>query len=300
MPQSLVPRGIVVLGLLCLSVAAPVLSYADNGVPTTGTVHVNDIDIAYKCLGSGDPLVMIMGYGGSMDLWSPRLLQLLSASHRVYVFDNRGMGRSTSTDREYSVALFAEDTLGLMDALGIERAAVLGWSLGTEIAQELAIDHPNKVRKLVLISGTPGGKEKVAPNPKVMEQLGDSSGTALEKGLRLIGLLFPQGWLMSHPFLPSYFPIGASMNPPERTRRQLSAMTSWDGSYARLGQIQSPTLIITGDSDVVVPPENSVLLAGGIRDSWLVRIPGGGHGVIFQYPEQIASDISVFLKDTEY
>ena len=291
----------VVFVLLCLRAATPVsLQAADTGGPFARTVHAGDIDIACQVIGAGHPIVMIMGYGGSMDLWSPRLLQLLSASHQVVIFDNRGMGRSTESNREYSIPLFAEDTLGLMNALGIDTATVLGWSLGTEIAQELTLTHANRVEKLILIAGTPGGKENIAASAEAVQRFSDNSGTGFQRGMRLIGLLFPQDWLWNHPFFPSYFPIGAKMNPQERTSRQLAAMTGWNGCYARLGQISSPTLIITGDSDVVVPPENSLLLATRIHDSRLVRIPGGGHGVIFQFPDLIVAEINAFLEDAEY
>ena len=153
--------------LICLSSVSTVsLQAADTVTPLVKTIRVGDIDIAYQDLGSGDPLVMIMGYGGSMDLWSPRLLQLLTASHRVLVFDNRGMGRTTSSDAEYSISQFAQDTLGLMDSLCIDEAIVLGWSMGAEIAQEVAILHPERVRRLILISGGPGGKEQIRAGPR--------------------------------------------------------------------------------------------------------------------------------------
>ena len=294
-----VPRGIVVLVLACLSAAAPVATHsADKDFPLSRIVRVDDIDVACQVFGAGDPLVMIMGYGGSMDLWSPRLLQLLSAAHRVLVFDNRGMGRSTSSSKEYSVAVFAEDTLGLMNALEIDTATVLAWSLGTEIALELTLTHPERVKELVLISGTPGGAERIQPAPEVARFFTGPSGTALEWGFHFIGLLFPQEWLMGHPFVWTYFPVRATMNPPERTARQYAALTSWDGCFARLGQISCPALIIAGDEDVVAPPGNSLLLAEGIHASRLVRIPGGGHGVMFQYPDRIAREIAAFLGKT--
>ncbi len=285
--------------LICLSSVSTVsLQAADTVTPLVKTIRVGDIDIACQDLGSGDPLVMIMGYGGSMDLWSPRLLQLLTASHRVLVFDNRGMGRTTSSDAEYSISQFAQDTLGLMDSLCIDEAIVLGWSMGAEIAQELAILHPERVRRLILISGGPGGKEQIAPGPGIMQQLADTSGNSLERGLRIIRLLVPQSWLNGHPFIWTWFPINATMNPQERTLRQLRAIMEWEGSFSRLHQIVSPTLIITGDEDAVFPTQNSTLLADGILGSRLVRIPGGGHGVIFQHPDLIANEISVFLSDS--
>jgi pimeloyl-ACP methyl ester carboxylesterase len=262
------------------------------------TVHVNDIDIAYHDLGAGDPIIMIMGYGGSMDLWSARLLQILSASHHLFIFDNRGMGHSTSSDMEYSIPLFATDTLGLMDACGIDRAAVLGWSMGAEVALQLAISHPERVGSLILISGSPGGTEQVVPDADVLRRLTNTSGGFLARGLRLISLLFPSAWLNAHPALWSYFPVNATVAPHERSQRQLKAIEDWEGAASRLGDILCPTLIITGSEDVVFPTQNSVLLAGGIHGSRLIQFPEGGHGVMFQYPDKIGEEIDAFTAQT--
>jgi len=282
-----------------LCVIWPLLLQAgsDNPQPFS-TVHVNDIDIAYHDFGAGDPIVMIMGYGGAMDLWSPRLLRILSASHHLFIFDNRGVGHSTSSDMEYSIPLFAADTLGLMDACGIDKAAVLGWSMGAEIALQLAISHPDRVGSLILISASPGGREQVVPDADVLRRLTDTSGGFLARGLRLISLLFPSGWLNAHPAVWSYFPVNATVSPPQRTRRQLKAMEDWGGAASRLCEILCPTLIITGNQDVVFPAQNSVLLAAGINGSQLIQFPEGGHGVMFQYPDKIAEEIDAFTAQT--
>lgn len=294
-----VSNEIVAFVLFCLTAAVPVPTRAaDRDASPVRTVRIGDIDVAFRIFGAGDPLVMIMGYGGSMDLWSPRLLQLLSATNRVVIFDNRGMGRSSSSDREYSVPLFSEDTLGLMKALEIDSATVLAWSLGTEIALELALSQPQRVEKLILISGTPGGRERVPPSPEVERFFESTSGSGLDWGLHFIGLLFPQQWLVTHPFVWTYFPVNATMNPPERTARQYSALTRWEGCFPRLAHISSPTLIVTGDEDAVVPPGNSLLLAAGIPAARLVRIPDGGHGVMYQYPDRVAAEIAALSKKT--
>jgi pimeloyl-ACP methyl ester carboxylesterase len=285
------------LALLCLLLGWPgALQAQGDNQPFIMTARVNGVDIAFQELGAGDPIVMIMGYGGSMDLWSPELIKLLSVSHRLLLFDNRGMGRSTSSEEEYSIPLFAEDTLRLMDICGIQKATLLGWSMGAETAQELAISHPDRVQGLVLISGSPGGKEQVNPRPEILQQLMDTSGSSFMRGLRLIGLLFPQAWLKIHPTLWSYFPVNATMNPPERSLRQLHAMMNWGGSSSRLHEIACPALIITGDEDIVFPPQNSVILAAGIRGSTLIRFPDGGHGVMYQYADDIAKDVDDFIR----
>jgi pimeloyl-ACP methyl ester carboxylesterase len=134
-----------------------VMGYTNSGVSVkepapTGykMVHVSDIDIAYNEYGNGDPLIMVMGYSGTMDMRDPRVIQALAKQYRVITFDNRGMGHSPSSDREYTIPLFVSDTACLMNALGIKKAHVLGFSMGTIIAQELTLDYPEKVGKLIL------------------------------------------------------------------------------------------------------------------------------------------------------
>ena len=158
----------------------------------------------------------------------------------------------------------------------------------------MAISHPERVRGLVLISGSPGGKDQVNPDPGVLRRLTDQTGGSLLRGLRLVNLLFPEAWLKTHPFW-TVFPIHATMNPHERSLRQPKAMTEWSGSWSRLSLLSCPTLIITGDQDVILPAENSVKLAAGIRGSRLIRFPDAGHGVMFQYADSIAQDINNFI-----
>jgi len=117
------------------------------GCESPGKARVGDTKMAYWTYGEGYPLVMIMGYSGTMDMWDPNVIDALSAYYKVIVFDNRGMGKTTTGTRKFTIEQFADDTAGLMDALAIDQAHVLGWSMGTEIAQELTLRHPEKVNK---------------------------------------------------------------------------------------------------------------------------------------------------------
>ena len=109
-------------------------------------VHVDDIDIAYKTFGKGDPIILINGYSFAMDSWPPTLLGKLAANQTVIIFDNRGIGNTTSDDeQQFSIGQFANDTAGLLEALKIKKADVLGWSMGGAIAQELALNYPDRV-----------------------------------------------------------------------------------------------------------------------------------------------------------
>lgn len=274
---------------------ATVSTVIPAGQGHTRTVHVNDIDIAYKESGHGKPLLLIMGYGSTMDLWPPGLLANLSSDHRVIIFDNRGMGNTTASDRQFSIELFADDTAGLLDALNIDRADVLGWSMGADIAQELALRHPEKVDRLILYAGTVGGNESVLPSPVVIEKLTNSSGTARERGERLFSLLFPVTWLRDHPDSGAYFPVPAETSPAESYIRQVQAISSWNGTYFRLPGIQVRTMVITGTDDVISVPENAFIIGRRIPGAWVVQVPGGGHGMMYQYPEQFGRIVKFFL-----
>jgi pimeloyl-ACP methyl ester carboxylesterase len=256
---------------------------------------VDDITIAYKEIGTGEPLILIMGSSGALDLWDPRVVNELAQKYRVIVFDNRGMGHSTSSEKEYTIRLFANDTAGLMDALGIEKADVMGWSMGTNIAQELALDYPGKVGKLILYAGDTGGKEAIPMAPKDLDILMNTTGTSEERGMRLFAELFPPAWLKENPDPSKYFPLGASMSPPDNVRRQNIAIAEWNGSYSRLPSLKQPLLLIAGDQDVLTPPGNSLLIAGQVPQSWVVRMRGGGHGLMYQYPDAFSQTVLTFL-----
>jgi pimeloyl-ACP methyl ester carboxylesterase len=125
-------------------------------------VTVGDIDIAYKQIGKADakPIFLITGGGATMDMWNPLLLEkLTSANYKVIIFENRGVGKSTVGTKEFSISQFANDTSGLLDALRISKADVLGWSMGGFIAQQLALTYPDKVDNLILYTTSCGGPD---------------------------------------------------------------------------------------------------------------------------------------------
>ncbi|NYT06028.1 MAG: alpha/beta hydrolase [Methanomicrobiales archaeon] len=260
------------------------------------TVAVDDIEIAYRAFGEGPPLVLIMGFAGTLDMWGVRALQEFARSYRVIVFDNRGMGRSTSSGKEYTVSLCADDTAGLMAALGIEEAHVLGWSMGADIALELARRHPERVAKLVLYAADPGGDESVPLNPAVEAQLLDTSGTDIERGMRLLSLLFPAEWMAKHPDPREYFPNVTESSSPAAIARQGGAMGARTGVSAWLGSITQPTLLIVGSVDVIAPPQNSFFIGERIPSAWVVQVRGAGHGLMYQFPAEFAAVVHVFLE----
>ncbi|MFA4876501.1 MAG: alpha/beta hydrolase [Methanoregula sp.] len=294
-PAMIVPAAFLLVILVAFTGCTGVSSQPDITKAEIKTVPVGDISIAYKEAGSGEPLILIMGYAGTMDLWDTRLVNQLAQHYHVIVFDNRGMGHSTSSGKEYSIRLFANDTAGLMDAMGIKKAHIMGWSMGTYIAQELALNYPDRVDTLVLYAGGPGGNEALPPAPKDIAALTNTSGTDRERGERLFLELFPSAWLKENPDPSKYFPKVTSSSPPENIQRQDAAIMAWNGTYTRLSALQQPLLLVAGEQDVIVPPKNSLVIAGQVPQSWVVRIPGAGHGLMYQYPEKLAGIVLTFL-----
>ncbi len=285
----------VLIGSMACVAEASALPGAGLPDGQDSSVRVGDIDIGYRVYGKGDPLVMIMGYGSTMMLWEPSMLSELSTRYRVIVFDNRGMGSTGAGHKDFSIPQFADDTAGFMDAIGVARAHVLGWSMGSMIAQELTLRHPEKVDRLVLYASH-CDPSMFPPSPEVLRKMTDTSGTPEEQGMRYIGVLFPADWLRSNGRRVAevfYRPMG---NIDGRSvGRQSMAIGEWKGTTARLGAIAVPTLVIAGAVDELAPPENSRFLAQKIPGASLVLVEGAGHGLMFQLPDLFREKVTGFL-----
>ena len=260
------------------------------------TAPIDDITLAFRVFGSGDPVILINGFASAMDTWNPPVLAALARHHRVVIFDNRGTGYSGSSEKEYSIPLFAEDTVRLLDILEISSAHLIGHSMGAMIAQEIALGHPDRVNRLVLVSGDCGGRNAVRMSREVWQTLTDKSGSLQEQAERMFSILFPPHWLQDHdPW--DACPAVYETTPEENSVRQRETLWSWDGTDDRLPAIRSPTLVVTGTDDVVIPPENSVFLANGIPGARLVLFPDGGHGLMYQFPDEFSAVALTFLDD---
>ena len=258
------------------------------------TVPVDDVALAYRECGSGYPVVLINGLASTMDTCNPPVLATISEHFRVIIFDNRGTGYSSASDKPFSIPLLARDTATLMDALGISSAHVLGLSMGASVAQELALGFPGKVNKLILVAGECGGSESVRAQPEIIAQLTDKSGTMADVLNRMFSLLFPPSWLAAHDPL-DYCPEVYETTSEDIVARQALAFLGWTGSFSRLGDIHSPTLVITGTDDVIVPPVNAHIISGLIPGAQLVEFPGAGHGLMYQFPDRFSDCVLTFL-----
>ena len=259
-------------------------------------VHVGDIDIAYKMFGKGDPIILISGYSAPLEFWDSTLLEKLASNHTVITFDNRGLGNTTSGNRNFTIPQFADDTSGLLHALNITKADVLGWSMGGFIAQELALTHPDKVGKLIVYASICGGNESAPPTPDVLKVFSDQTGTSIDRIKRFMPLLFPTEWRTQNPNYLQNLPAITENIPNETLNLQTQAIINWPGTCNRLNSITQPTLVIVGTDDNLTVPANSLLMTEKISGAWLVQIRGGGHGLMFQSPEEFSNIVLTFLK----
>ena len=261
-------------------------------------VHVGDIDIAYKIFGKGDPILLINGYTHSMDNWDPTLLERLASNHTVIIFNNRGIGNTTSGEnRFFSIAQFANDTAGLLDVLEIKQADILGYSMGGFIAQELALTHPDRVGKLIIYASICGGNESILSS-QVINILSNASGTAMERIEKFLPLFFPEKWRNENPNYLERIPKTIETIPNKTLDQHTEAMFNWTGTCSKLKNITQPTLVIVGTDDVVTPPANSLLITERIPGAWLVQIKGAGHGLMYQYPDKFSFILLTFLSTT--
>ncbi|MBU1671780.1 MAG: alpha/beta hydrolase [Actinobacteria bacterium] len=256
-------------------------------------VQVGDIEMACKSFGEGRPLFMIPAFAMTMDVWDPVFLEELSTEYRVIIFDNRGMGETTSGTREWTIDQFADDTAGLIEALGYRSAFVLGWSVGGDIALSLVVNHPERVIKLISYAGDCGGTQKVeAPEYKeVLAEVQDVDAPLK----RVLGSLFPPEWMEEHPDYWKDFPFPRERSSLKSIGRQDLAYETWEGVYNRLTEIEKPVLVVGGTEDVSTPPENLDILGSRIPGCWVVRYWGAGHGLQYQYPTDFAGQIVDFI-----
>ena len=277
-------------------------------------VQVGDIDIAYKMLGKGDPILLFNGASDIMDAWDPSFPRILSSNHTVIAFDSRGLGNTTMGSKIYSMQQLANDAAGLLDALKIPKADVMGYSLGSNMAQQLTIMYPDKVNTLTLVGSTCGGKDHT-PKPseflKLQSEIVNKSlnnvSASQEDMKELVAASVGEGWIKLHPEVLENIPTMQQAKPglsPEAMNNQNNVghewvATNWSGTCDELAKLDKPTLVITGTDDTMyVPHVNSLKIVEKIPGAWLVQIKNAGHAVMDQYPEEVGKIMNTFLSTT--
>lgn len=299
----------VVVAALTASPGAAPASSAEAVTPASQvrldprSVVVDGVRTSYAVLGDarGVPLLLLNGTGSPMSQWDPALLSRLSASRRVIVYDYPGLGTSAPLHQRLSFARLARHAHGLLSVLGVGEADVLGWSMGGFVAQRLAVDWPDDVRRLVLAATNPGGPHAVLGPAWVQEEDSDARASArayvrtnYPPGARDRGWAFVDR--VNRAIADGRYP--RDIVPAVTYDAMVRAEDPWLRSAGNLHRIRSlsrPVLVVTGDADVVTPPANSRLIASVLSNATLTLIPGAGHSFLFQSPAASARLISAFL-----
>ena len=278
--------------------------YADAS--TRRVAADNGIEYAYRDLGSSDlPLVLLQHFRGNLDNWDPALVDALGMDRRVVAFDNVGVGATTGRTPN-TVEAMAHDAIAFLEAMDLRRVDLLGFSLGSFVAQEIALIRPDLLRRVVLASAAPQGAAGMhgwapevigavgAPEPNAqgyLEVFFAPTDTSREAGQQAAARIF-----------------GRTTNRDEPTtwqtrQAQYDAVCAWGipnhSLLERVAAIELPVFVANGDSDPMILPRYSYLLAGLLPDARLAIYPDSAHGFLFQHHNQFAADVHAFLEEAE-
>jgi 3-oxoadipate enol-lactonase len=259
----------------------------------------NGIELFYEETGAGEPLLLIAGFACDHTNWS-KLSPLLASANRLITFDNRGVGQSTSPKTTYSIRQMADDTVGLLDAIGLDRVHVAGHSMGGQIALEVALTCPKRIKSLMLLASCARMDER---GRAVIELWGEFP--RLLDPTTAIRLSLP--WIYTTRFYATPGAIDevikeilANPFPPTASGiyQQSRAIISYDAS-ARLCEIKCPGLVVVGDEDILGGLSPSADLARGISGAQLVILKQAAHGLLTESFEATAASMREFLADLE-
>jgi pimeloyl-ACP methyl ester carboxylesterase len=279
---------------------APAAAQASDLAATapTQTVRVGKQRIGYRSFGSGRPVVFIQGLAGTIDGWPPSFLDSVAAAHhRVVIFDNEGVGRSTLRTGTLSIRRMAQDTARLIGALRLRRPDVVGWSMGGMTAQSFAVNYPKRLRRLVLMATAPGDGKATLPDADALQEL--ASGDAA----KLLARLFPPDQTAARDRYVSDILLRLDFNgiaPPAVVTAQLGASAKWitggDPDGARVARVKARTLVGGGELDELLPVANQRHLAALIPHAKLITYPDAAHGFFFQHDADFVPQLVGFLR----
>jgi 3-oxoadipate enol-lactonase len=249
------------------------------------------LKLRYEIRGNGEPVVLIMGFGGSGRGWGESFLKLMEARFRIFVIDNRGTGESDRVDAEFTLGDLAADVAAVLDHAKTPRAHIFGISMGGMITQEFVLAYPSRTRGLVLGCTNCGSSHSIAADPAAIANLIPAPGMdPVEQARRAFSVACGKAFLNSaagQTILDNAIAEMGNypMTPMTTFMRQGQAIGGFD-SFARLGQIKSPTFIIHGDDDSIVPYPNAEVLRGAIAGSKKHTLKAAGHMFFWEVPEE--------------
>ncbi|HBW18658.1 MAG TPA: hypothetical protein DEH11_06420 [Actinobacteria bacterium] len=251
--------------------------------------------VAYRIVGSGPPLVMITGYSGTMEGWDRRFVDALAQHYRVVIFDNAGVGQTQALPAPLSIDEMANQTSALIAVLGLNHPDILGWSMGSMIAQALAVLHPDQVRRLILCASYPGNGTAIQPSQQAIHAL-----TSFDPHQAMADLFPDDQAAAQNTYLTAISSYPAAPAAPVGTvTAQGHAVDQWwagrDPAGTQIAAITAPTLIADGTADRLDPLANSHTLASLIPGAELTLYPDAGHAFLFQDQAAFIPLIESFL-----
>ena len=259
-------------------------------------VSVNGLGLYYESEGAGEPVVLIPGFAAGRWIWF-RQTRELARNFRVIAFDPRGVSASDKPEGPQTISLLADDVAHLLQTVGVGSAHIIGASFGGFVAQEFALKYPALTRKLVLCCTSFGGPNHVSPAPATLAALASTRGLNSEERMRENLLLaFTPEFVKTHVAeVDEIVHLRANNEVPEHIYlSQLHAAMNFN-SESRVAGIASPTLVLSGDADVIVPVQNSRNLAAKIPGAKLQIIPGGSHTFFIEQAQEFNQLLIEFL-----
>jgi len=258
------------------------------------------LKLRYEIRGEGEPVALIMGFGGSGRGWGEPFLKLMETRFRIFVIDNRGTGESDRTKAEFTLTDLAADIAAVLDHAKTPRAHIFGISMGGMIAQEFVLAYPERTRGLVLGCTNCGSSHSIHAEPAALAKLIPAPGMdPIEAARGAFSVACGKAFLNSAAGQAILNQAIAEMGnypvtPMDTLMRQGQAVATFD-SFARLGQIKSPTLIIHGDDDAIVPYSNAGVIHGAIAGSKMHTLKSAGHLFFWEVPDEAARVAGDFL-----
>ena len=263
--------------------------------------NVNGINVYYEVHGQGEPLVLIQGFGGGHEGWFFQT-RAFKKHYRVITFDNRGIGKTDKSSGPYTIKTMADDAIGLMDYLGVDKAHILGASLGGMVALEIAIGYPERVSKLVLACTSTGEGEITDIHPEMLRAIGIKEGST-EVDFRSVDFVKAMSAIISLAFNKRLYrmlllPISKVHMKLGGVGGHLEQMEAVAGHSIidRLHLIEAPTLVITGMEDRIVSPHSSEVIESQIPNAKLVKVEGGSHAFFMEMRGRFNRDVLDFLR----
>ncbi|HVM07277.1 MAG TPA: alpha/beta fold hydrolase [Acidimicrobiales bacterium] len=258
------------------------------------TVDRGDAQVWWDEEGEGEPVLLIMGLGYPSDMWF-RIWPELATRYRVIRFDNRGTGRTGVPPGPYTVELMADDAIAVLDAAGVERAHVIGASMGGLIAQQVVATHPERVASLGLVCTGAGGEHMAPADPEALAMMAARATMPPEEAAE-VAIPFVYASTTPRSRIDEDFEVRLRVpTPPEGYANQLMGVSGWQGVWDALATISVPTLVLSGKADRLVNPENATILAERIPGAQLVLLDDASHVLMTDQPEETTKHLLAFL-----